>query len=232
MVILFKRIYQRVRLWVRSSRAYRKSFVKDYGELELPLLRHIVPNRVSVDVGANKGLFVFFLRQYSKQVIAIEANQFLFDELSATQYPNVQYVCAAAASAKGTAVFLVPKSDGQLNRNVGSLKRNTKFAESAEITVPTVRIDDVARGLDVGFIKIDTEGTELDVVQGAMEVIRRSRPVLFIEINDKTAVESVKLFGLISELNYVMAEYQNRKLVVCGSLQAIKNRNVIFLPVS
>ncbi len=226
------RLYQRVRLWVRARRAYRKSFVKEFGELELTLLRHIVPHRVSVDVGANKGLFVYFLRKYSKAVIAIEANQFLFDGLSRTQYPGVTYICAAAAAAQGTSIFLVPKSHGQLNRNVGSLKANPKFAESEKIAVPTVRIDDVARGLDVGFIKVDTEGTELDVILGALEVIRASRPVLFIEILDKLSADAVKLFALILQMNYVAAEYRNRKLVICGSLDAIKNRNVIFLPVS
>ena len=224
--------YQRARLYVRANRAYLKSFFKTYGELELALLRHIVPRRVSIDVGANKGLYVFFLRKFSTKVIAFEPNETLFEPLSRTRYPNVQYVCAASASTSGASTFFVPKKDGVLKRNVGSLKASSEYADREEITVQKQRIDDVARGLDIGFIKIDTEGTELDVVLGAMEIVRSCRPVLFIEIHDKVSKESRELFDIVKSLNYVAAEYYDRLLVIKKDISSIRTRNIIFFPLS
>jgi FkbM family methyltransferase len=226
-------MYQRMRLTVRANRTYLKSYIKPRGEVELPLLAHIVPNRVSIDVGAAKGLFVYFLRKYSKSVIAFEPNPHVFKLLNSINYSNVRFVCAAAASTNGTSVFYVPKDkDGRMHSNVGSLQKNATFSDKEDFDVQTLRIDDVARGADVGFIKIDTEGTELDVIMGSLEVIKSCRPVLFIEIHHKTSEDSKKLFDIIKSFDYVAAQYVDRRLVIMKKIDDIKNRNVMFFPVS
>ena len=49
-----------------------------------------------------------------------------------------------------------------------------------EVTVDVITLDSL--GLEnVGLIKIDTEGFEVEVIKGAMETIRKSRPILLIE---------------------------------------------------
>ena len=37
---------------------------------------------------------------------------------------------------------------------------------------------------DISFIKIDVEGFELEVVEGARETLRRERPTLLVEIDE------------------------------------------------
>jgi Methyltransferase FkbM domain len=57
-------------------------------------------------------------------------------------------------------------------------------AGQRSIAVPCVRLDDALVGETVGLLKIDVEGAELDVLQGCAEVLKRSRPVLYVE-NDR-----------------------------------------------
>lgn len=93
---------------------------------------------------------------------------------------------------------LIPASFGSLelrqsdhNENIGQL---VDYSESAMQTV-------VMRSLDsyqwprVDFIKIDVEGMEDEVLDGAVNTIERCRPAMFVEIikTDKRKIESFTL---------------------------------------
>ena len=54
----------------------------------------------------------------------------------------------------------------------------------AEVQVPCVRLDDMTDGAQVGLMKIDVEGFELNVLKGATSVIQRCRPIIYVE-NDR-----------------------------------------------
>jgi hypothetical protein len=60
--------------------------------------------------------------------------------------------------------------------------------QTETIRVPVERLDDVLwrLGIDgLDFLKIDAEGAELTVLQGARELLRRaSRPVIMAEVQD------------------------------------------------
>lgn len=49
------------------------------------------------------------------------------------------------------------------------------------IKVPVYRLDDVLRDDAISFLKADIEGGELDMLRGAVGIIRRSRPVIAFE---------------------------------------------------
>ena len=72
----------------------------------------------------------------------------------------------------------------------------------SELRVRMRRLDDY--GLrDVGFIKIDVEGHELQVLRGAASTLRSQRPVLLIEAEERhrlNAVASIQSF--LAELGY------------------------------
>lgn len=67
-------------------------------------------------------------------------------------------------------------------------KEQAKYSDTADMYVPdtresvrTIRIDDMKLD-DVKLMKIDVEGMEDKVIDGARSTIERNRPVLFIEI--------------------------------------------------
>ena len=59
------------------------------------------------------------------------------------------------------------------NLEPGQIGNNTSVATS--------RLDDFELG-DVGFVKIDVEGHELAVLQGATDLLKAQRPTLMVEI--------------------------------------------------
>jgi FkbM family methyltransferase len=92
-------------------------------------------------------------------------------------FPSVQVVCAAVAATNGEAPFCHVVSNPAYS---GLRERRYERAEQIEeITVRTVRLDDVTSGCD--FIKIDVEGGEFDVLRGARNLLARCRPHIVFE---------------------------------------------------
>lgn len=62
------------------------------------------------------------------------------------------------------------------------------------------RLDDmIPAGIHVDFIKIDVEGGEYSLLEGAARILTESRPVIFIEVLPENIV---KVFGLLNEYGY------------------------------
>ena len=68
-----------------------------------------------------------------------------------------------------------------------SLKFNSDIKDHEQILVPTIRIDDnfANSGNPILLIKIDTQGTELQVLESASNTIEKFRPMIFLELEDR-----------------------------------------------
>jgi len=183
---MVRSLYERFRLWWRARRVKRRAASLDRGEIEVPLLPFIVPRRLSVDVGANKGALTYILSELSDRVVAYEANPNLAARLAQACGPNVELRHKAVSNRNGTLTFFVPTSGGEEQPNIGSLKANEAYA-TREYKVEAVRLDDENLA-GVGFIKVDVEGAEAAVLNGATPDLWRDTRWL-IEIHDtKVAV--------------------------------------------
>jgi hypothetical protein len=94
---------------------------------------------------------------------------------------NVHLVEAALSDAAGTASFqhviTNPAYSGLLKRRF-----DRPHEDVVEIQVNLRKLDDILpRGYDLHFMKIDVEGAELQVLRGAMDVLRRCRPHVVFE---------------------------------------------------
>ena len=139
---MVRSLYQKTRLWWRAQRVKRRAATLDRGEIEVPLLPFIVPHRLSVDVGANKGALTYILSELSDRVVAYEANPNLAARLAQARGPNVDVRHKAVSNAQGTLTFFVPTSTGgEELPNIGSLKANEAYA-TREYKVEAVRLDD------------------------------------------------------------------------------------------
>ena len=58
------------------------------------------------------------------------------------------------------------------------------LVEGQKIEVETVTIDSL-KLVDIGFIKVDVEGVELDVLNGAKDTIKEYRPTCMVEVYEK-----------------------------------------------
>src|SRR5262249_5270333 len=101
-----------------------------------------------------------------------------------------------------------------------------------EIKIRTVRPDRMALG-DIGFVKIDVEGHELDVLAGVSGLLAKCLPNLLIEIGGEQRGGSLaEVRGRLEPLGYVGLRLDER-----GLLKALSNHtevrgssNVIFIP--
>ena len=164
---------------------YRVAKERRRGEREIQLLPYLAdPARVSVDVGAHKGVYAWALRKHSRRVHAFEPNPKIFPILNRIAGGNIEASPIALSNETGTATFRVPRHRrGGFSNQGGSLSAVKVSGEHVGVEVETRRLDDL--GLrDIGFIKIDVEGFEQEVLAGAAECIARDRPTLLVEMEE------------------------------------------------
>jgi len=163
---------------------YRARRERRRGEAEIALLPHLVDRRrISVDIGANKGVYTYWLERCSRHVHAYEPNPKIFRILAAGARGKVTLSPVALSDSNGQAMLRVPKTAKGYSNQGASLNPDKVGARYLEVAVETRRLDD--EGLaDVGFIKIDVEGHEAAVLAGARETLARDRPTLLIEIEE------------------------------------------------
>ncbi|HSS63956.1 MAG TPA: FkbM family methyltransferase [Gammaproteobacteria bacterium] len=158
-------------------RAYRYMLWKSP---EMGLLRFLThKGKVSLDIGANLGLFTYFLSRLSSHVYAFEPNPFPLRALRAVAGSNVTVLPIAVSDRSGEAELVVPRTAKGWSNNGASLTKPAD-ALAGRLTVECRAIDDLDYR-NVGFIKIDIEGHELAALKGAEQTLKRERPNLFIE---------------------------------------------------
>lgn len=180
-------------------RAYKYMWRKNP---EMGLLRFLVdPKRDSLDIGANLGLFTYFLARYSRHVHAFEPNPYPLRTLRSIIDSNVTLREMAVGDKTGEAELVVPKGRKGWSSNGARLGREVE-GPAARVTVRCSRIDDLGLS-NIGFVKIDVEGFEYAVLDGAREMLARDRPRLFLE-NEYSHIgdSSADVFKLLDELDY------------------------------
>lgn len=167
----------------REARFYGR-----YGEVELHLLEFLCRRETdAIDIGANDGSYVHYLRRHARKVIAFEPMPVLARALR-DKFPgnDVAVEQVALSDREGTVELHMPVVDGVVVTGCSTISADASetYPASRAIEVPMDRLDAVYKGR-VGFIKIDVEGHEQAVLDGAVQTIRRCRPRLLVEIDDR-----------------------------------------------
>jgi FkbM family methyltransferase len=160
-----------------------------WGDPHVRLLRRLCdPRRASVDVGAHAGSYAWFLRRYSARCIAFEPNPH-FAAVMRRRFPaGVDVHNLALSDHPGTAVLRIPIRSAKPDPGRATIEAGNLLSGASgileEIEVELVTLD---RAIDepVGFIKIDVEGHELKVLQGAVRILREDRPNMIVELEDR-----------------------------------------------
>lgn len=161
-------------------------------ELRRVVRRFLSPGNFAIDVGANVGIITLVMSKCvgeSGVVWACEPNPAYVDKLrrnlALNRIPNVQVFEAAVSDRAGQARLAVPRDPVHAAGGSLGAGMHEHLKDAIEIPVQTVRLDElVASGSpkrQVDLIKIDVEGYEAKVLSGAMELLRRDRPVLLFE---------------------------------------------------
>jgi FkbM family methyltransferase len=160
-----------------------------------------------VDVGANLGYYSLLASRLvgpSGRVVALEPNsencRLLLSSLRLNDIANVELLPVAADSATGWAYYSTHVGSN------GGLIDDGELLSHPGTVVPTFRLDDLVEG-PVGFLKMDVEGAEGRVVQGAMRLIARNRPIVTTELKDEmlrrvSGITVAEYLGTFETLGY------------------------------
>ena len=151
------------------------------------LIIGLVPRgRNAVDVGANRGIYTYWIAKRAATVDAFEPQPALAKYIRSAHLRNVRVHETALSDHAGIAKLLVPDDDGLARIASSDTGDAVSAAAESELGVRTelgvqTRTLDSFNLVDVGFLKIDAEGHELAVLRGAHETITTSRPIVFVE---------------------------------------------------
>jgi FkbM family methyltransferase len=191
-------------------------YFTQFGEIELRMVRHLCrTDRDSIDVGANIGVYLHAMKRHSRQVYAFEPIPWLAQSLASKFGPAIVVKRIALSRETGTALLHIPVIDGSPVTGLSALSGNlaVKHLPCWHIGVETRSLDDVYFG-NVGFIKIDVEGHEESVLQGAQRTIAHYRPRVLVEAEERHRPGSVRrLQAFFRPLDYHGYFVLHRRLV-------------------
>jgi FkbM family methyltransferase len=176
----------------------------EFSEGEVDLFRQILkPGMVAVEVGSNIGAHTVFIAQAVAPggfVLAFEPQRLVYQTLCANlalnSIVNVDARNLAVGAAPGE--LMVPVLDYNQDNNFGGLELG-KHRVGECVRVITLDSLNLPR---CDFLKIDVEGMEKSVLDGAAATIARCQPVLYVE-NDRKH-KSAALTQTIDALGYRM----------------------------
>jgi FkbM family methyltransferase len=164
-----------------------------FGEIELRMVRHLCrPDQDSIDVGANVGTYLHTMKRHSRRVYAFEPVPWLAQSLAKKFGQKVVVENVALSREASKTLLHIPVIDGATVTGLSTLSDElVAEAPSRDIPVETRPLDEVYAGT-VGFIKIDVEGHEHSVLQGAQRTIARCQPRVLVEAEERHGAGAVR----------------------------------------
>lgn len=170
----------------------------EYGEFsegEVEFFRRIIkPTDVVCDVGANIGAHTLAFARIARHVYAYEPIPMLYLALcgmvALNELRNVTTIHAGCAAREGTMSYM----DWDFSK-VNNFGAHSLQPYSGQTPIRITRLT-----TDCQFLKVDVEGMELEVLKGATDMIRRCKPVLYVEADRKDKFDA--LLGYIRQLGY------------------------------
>ena len=107
-----------------------------------------------------------------------------------------------------------------------------KFDEFESYKVNSKKLDDITFDNEISFMKIDVEGHETEVIQGSENTIKRFKPTLLVEIEEKHNQKKVfTTLNYIKSLGYNSFFFENNELKNTNILDDLNlYNNYIFKP--
>jgi FkbM family methyltransferase len=170
-------------------------------EQEFAFFRHFDGSRrLFVDIGANLGQSALSFRTFNRTcpILSFEPNPDMEKPLRYVQRllgPSFQFRLHGLGADNAVLRYYIPVVHGVPLAQEATFNRDVLETDAIrahiftvticrhftieERTITVMKLDDLE--LDPGFVKIDVQGTELDVLKGMARTIDQSRPLFLIE---------------------------------------------------
>ena len=154
----------------------------------LPAAAAVRHGLTMLDVGAAFSGESIMGHKMGFHVVAFEARETEYKQIvAATQrFRKIEVINAAVADISGPVSFFMAIDSSSLLKSAVEGEREAPKAQSErkqKVTVQGVTLDEVAaeRGIKIGFMKVDVQGAEYNVLRGAIHILRRDKPVVNFE---------------------------------------------------
>ncbi len=169
------------------------------------------------DIGAHVGFYALL----ASELVGEKGRVFVFEpfprnifflrkHIEINNCRNVEVLTIAVSEKSGCADFGT-KADGFF----------AKFSKNGEFKVNTAALDDLIRDkklLPPRILKIDVEGAELKVLNGAKFVLKKYKPTIFLAVHDRQLAEDC--FNLLKKINYNISPITGNDVYQTGEILA------------
>ena len=196
------------------------------GKYELPVLRAVerlvTPGVVCYDLGASIGYLSLLMARQARRVYAFEPAPHAIEEIrkhaAANRFDNISIIPSPVSDEPRTVRFSLTDTafgscivDGDSKHQV--------------VEMTTIKLDDFAREHELpDLLKLDVEGEEGRVLQGARTILRERRPRLCCELHTREASEQV--LDILREHDYRLTDLNGEpfklpEVIIEGELHVI-----------
>lgn len=162
------------------------------GDLLLLTNRFITPGSVIIEIGANIGFeSLYYAKRHPGCLVhSYEPGSYAFHSLSVSKaynrLDNLKIFQLGVGDQNQTLEIASPTATSK-NKGLGSLKQNPDLDDSYQKeSIEMVTLDSHFQSdAPVALLKIDTQGFEWNVLQGAAKIIAQHRPVILFEHEDQ-----------------------------------------------
>jgi len=219
-----------------------KRSIKNNYEKELKILNNFSDlSKDAVDVGVYRGTYSYELSKHFKQIHSFEPNPLIFPNLSKNLtkiIKNMKIYNYALSNDTGQAKIKIPQRTNSFFKDnveeiyrlgLATIHENNNYENFKSFIVEKKKLDEILTHQNIGFIKIDVEGHEREVIDGSKKIIEKCKPNMLIEIEEKYSKKSVnETINYITSYGYQTFYYDNESLKKIETLNDINKENNFF----
>ena len=184
-----------------------------------------------IDCGCNYGFYSFYTASLSEKnlIFSIEASKDTSDEfiknLNLNAFKNINFFNNAVSNTiDETVSFFESVNDWE------SSQTHNNFNFVSELKVKSIKIDSLMKEYSLNnyvvIMKLDVEGNEINVIKGALEVIKKSEPLIIIEFSkyifgNKDNIDYLNNF--LNKYDYSIYDTNNNKKNLEDILEMLNN---------
>jgi len=198
-----------------------------------------------IDVGANIGASTIPLAKKYRDChfYLFEPHPLIFEDLKENiknnSLSNCTATCAAVSNSNSEITFYAQRNSNK-NMGLSSTRLNDDIGDHEEVKTKSIRIDDffLNSKMRLSVLKIDTQGSEFEVLSSATFTIEKWRPLVIFEFESEyfnseaeRRAGATKLLSFFKKLDYKMYAIQNSsKYYPLINLNDYFNGDIVAVP--